>query len=183
MTQPTQKCADPVSSVSSHNLYGEASMKALYLISLMLAFVSSVLIIACSKEPTEDELLKSAIRNHSEDEYDKALDDFKMLVAKYPKSNKVPEALYAMAVIYANKKKEYSKAESVYTKLAMDYPDDATAGSAAYQRARIFAQHLHQPDSAIAAYEYVLKRYPNAAYASAAQTELSELKKPSKPTK
>ena len=105
------------------------------------------------------------------------------LVTKYPKSDKVPEALYAMAVIYSNKKKEYSKAESVYTKLAMNYPDDATSASAAYQRARILAQHLKKPDSAIVAYEYCLKRYPGAISASAARTELNELKKPSKPSK
>ncbi len=149
----------------------------------MLSFLAAATFPGCSKEPTEEELLKSAIRNHSEDEYDKALDDFKMLIAKYPKSDNVPEALYAMAVIYSNKKKEYAKAESVYTKLAMEYPDDPTAASAAYQRARIFAQHLKKPDSAIAAYEYCLKRYPNAIPASAARTELSELKKPSKPAK
>ncbi|HCA80412.1 MAG TPA: hypothetical protein DEP53_11840 [Bacteroidetes bacterium] len=158
-------------------------MKALYLLFFMLSFLIAAILVGCSKEPTEEELLKSAIRNHSEDEFDKALDDFTMLVTKYPKSDKVPEALYAMAVIYSNKKKEYSKAESVYTKLAMNYPDDATAASAAYQRARILAQHLKKPDSAIVAYEYCLKRYPGAISASAARTELNELKKPSKPSK
>lgn len=158
-------------------------MKALHLLFLALSFLAAATVAGCSKEPTEEELLKSAIRNHSEDEFDKALDDFNLLVTKYPKSEKVPEALYAMAVIYANKKKEYAKAESVYTKLAMNYPDDATAASAAYQRARILAQHLKKPDSAIVAYEYCLKRYPTAISASAAQTELNELKKPSKSSK
>jgi len=75
------------------------------------------------------------------------------------KATKCRRPLYAIAVIYANKKKEYAKAESVYTKLAMSFPDDATAASAAYQRARILAQHLKKPDSAIVAYEYCLKRY------------------------
>lgn len=158
-------------------------MKSLHLLFLMLSFLAAVVLVGCSKEPTEDELLKSATRNFSEDEFDKALDDFNLLVTKYPRSDKVPEALYATAVIYSNKKKEYAKAESVYTKLAMNYPDDPTAASAAYQRARIFAQYLKKPDSAITAYEYCLQRYPGAMSASAAKTELDELKKPSKASK
>lgn len=158
-------------------------MKPLYLILVMLSFLAGAVFPGCSKEATEEELLKSATRSFSEDEFDKALDDFSLLIKKYPKSDKVPEALYAMGVIYSNKKKEYTKAESVYTKLAMDYPDDPTAASAAYQRAMIFAQHLNKPDSAIAAYEYCLKRYPGAMSASAAQTELNKLKKPAKQSK
>jgi TolA-binding protein len=158
-------------------------MKSAHLIFVTLLFVVGVVLSGCSKEPTEDELLKSATRSFSEDDFDKALDDFSLLTKRYPKSDKVPEALYAMGVIYSNKKKEYTKAESIYTKLAMEYPDDPTAASAAYQRARIFAQHLKKPDSAIAAYEYCLRRYPSAMSASAAQTELNELKKPSKPSK
>lgn len=158
-------------------------MKSLPLVFVMLSFLAAAGFSGCSKEPTEEELHKSATRNFSEDEFDKAIDDFSTLIKKYPKSDKVPEALYAMGVIYSNKKKEYTKAESVYTKLAMDYPDDPTAASAAYQRARIFAQHLKKPDSAIAAYEYCLKRYPNAVSASAAQAELSELRKPAKQSK
>lgn len=137
----------------------------------------------CTPELTEDELLRSATKNFSEDEFDKALEDYGLFLQKFPKSQNAPEALYAMGVIYANKKKEYSKAESVYAKLAREYPDHATAVGAAYQRALILAQHLKKPDSAIVAYEYFLKRYPAALSASAAQSELNELKKPVKPSK
>jgi TolA-binding protein len=158
-------------------------MKSVPVMVVMLSFAVGVVLTGCSKEPTEDELLKSATRSFSEDDFDKALEGYSSLTTKFPKSDKVPEALYAMGVIYSNKKKEYAKAESIYTRLALGYPDDPTAASAAYQRARIFAQHLKKPDSAIAAYEYCLKRYPGAMSASAAQTELDELKKPSKPAK
>ena len=169
--------------VLNANSIVEDPMTSLHLLFLTIAFLAATVFLGCSKEPTEEELLKSATRSFSEDEFDKAVDDFSLLIKKYPKSDKVPEALYAMGVIYSNKKKEYAKAESVYTKLAMDYPDDPTAASAAYQRARIFAQYLKKPDSAIVAYQYCLRRYPSAMSASAAQTELNELKKPTKPSK
>lgn len=147
----------------------------LFFIALGLAVTSG-----CSKEPTDEELLKSATLHQSNDEFDDAISDFQMLIQKNPKSDKVPEALFAMGAIYLNKKKEYVKAESVYTKLAMDFPEHPTAQGAAYQRARIFIEHLHKPDSAIAAYELFLQRYPNSMPASSARSELTDLKK--KPT-
>jgi TolA-binding protein len=158
-------------------------MKNLSVCLVAFLLLGVLLVNGCTPEPTEDELLQSATKKFREDEFDKALDEFDLFLKKFPRSQNAPEALYAMAVIYANKKKEYSKAESVYTKLAMDYPDHATAPSAAYQRALIFAQHLKKPDSAIVAYEYFLKRYPTTLSASAAQSELNELRKPAKPSK
>ncbi len=139
--------------------------------------------VGCSKPPTDEELLKSATLHHQSDEFDDALSDFQMLVEKYPKSDKVPEALYAMGVIYQNEKKEYRKAESLYTKLVMNFPDDPTSQVAAYQRARIFFGNLHMPDSAEAAYDLFLKRYPDAVSASSARSELDSLKKSLKTTK
>jgi TolA-binding protein len=130
-----------------------------------------------SKIPTDKELLKSGTLHHSSDEYDEAISDFQLLVEKYPMSDRAPEALYAVGVIYQNKKKEYAKAESVYTKLVMNYPNDPTAQGAAYQRARLFVEHLNKPDSAIAAYELFLQRYPDAVSAASARSELSEVKK------
>lgn len=142
-----------------------------------LLTVMVTLLPGCSKQQTDEQLLKSATAHHKFDEYDDALSDFQLLIEKYPKSSKVPEALYAMGVIYRNKKKEYKKAESLYTILVADFPDDPTAQSAAYQRARIFLEDLHQPDSARRAYELFLQRYPDAMSAPSARSELDSLTK------
>jgi TolA-binding protein len=155
------------------------------------AFLGSILLFLClgltsgcsTKEPTDEELLKSATLHQSSDEFDDAISDFQVLIQKHPKSDKVPEALFAMGAIYLNSKKEYVKAESVFTKLVMDFPDHPTAQGAAYQRARIFIDHLHKPDSAIAAYELFLQRYPNSLPATSARSELSDLKKKPAPGK
>jgi TolA-binding protein len=149
-----------------------ASLGFLFFLTLDLALTPG-----CSKEPTDEELLKSATLHQRSDEPDDAISDFQMLIQKYPMSDKVPEALFAMGAIYLNSKKEYVKAESVYTKLIMDFPEHATAQGASYQRARIFIEHLHKPDSAIAAYELFLQRYPNSIPASSARSELMGLKK------
>jgi TolA-binding protein len=147
---------------------------------ILLAAIGIITMAGCSKDPTEEELLKSATLHQSSDEIDAAIGDFQMLIQKYPKSEKVPEALFAMGAMYLNNLKQYTKAESVYTKLAMDFPTHPTAQGAAYQRARIFVEHLHKPDSAIAAYELFLQRFPNSVPASSAKSELEELQK--KPT-
>jgi TolA-binding protein len=142
---------------------------------LLLLIVALALSQGCTKQQTEEQLLKSATLHHKSDEFDDAISDFQLLIEKYPKSSKVPEALYAMGVIYRNKKKEYRKAESLYTMLVADFPDDPTAQSAAYQRARIFVEDLHQPDSARKAYELFLQRYPDAVSAPSARSELDSL--------
>jgi TolA-binding protein len=156
----------------------EDSMK--YTLPCVVLSLFLLLSTGCSKPPTDEELLKSAIQHQSSDETDPALSDFQMLVEKYPKSDKIPEALFAMGSIYLNDKKEYAKAESLYTKLTLTYPGHPTAQAAAYQRARILAEHLHKPDSAIAAYELFLLRYPGSLPASSAKSELEELRR--KPT-
>ena len=150
----------------------------LFFLGLALAFTPG-----CSKEPTDEALLKSATLHQRSEEFDDAVNDFQMLIQKHPKSDKVPEALFAIGAIYLNSKKEYIKAESVYTKLVMDFPEHPTSQGAAYQRARIFVEHLHKPDSAIAAYELFLQRYPNSMPASSAKSELMDLKKKSTPGK
>ena len=156
-------------------VYAEDRMARKVLITVLLISFG-IAVEGCPKQPTDEELLKSATLHHQSDEFDEALSDFQLLIEKYPKSDKVPEALYAMGVICQNKKKEYRKAESLYTKLVMDFPNDPTSQVAAYQRARIFFGHLHMPDSAEAAYELFLKRYPDALSAPSARTELDSLK-------
>ena len=137
----------------------------------------------CSRQATEEELLRSATLHQASEEYDEAIADFEELTQKYPKSDKMPEILYALGLIYQNEKKEYSKAESVYTKLATDFPNEPTAQGASYQRARILAWNLHKPDSAIAAYESFLQRYPGIFTASSARQELDSLRKTLKQAK
>lgn len=146
-------------------------------LALLLLGLFSGLVGGCSKPPTEEELLKSATAHHAADEFDAALSDFSKLTQLYPKSDKVPEALYAMGVIYQDTKKEYRAAESLYTKLVLNFPVDPTAMSAAYQRARILAWNIHRSDSAVAAYEFFLQRYPHAMTASSAREELDSLRK------
>lgn len=144
---------------------------------VLCLFGALAMVPGCSRQATEDELLKSATLHHGRDEFDEALSDFQELTEKYPKSDKMPEVLYAMGTIYQNEKKEYRKAESLYTKLVMNFPAEPTAQGAAYQRARILAWNLHQPDSATAAYELFLQRFPDVLAASSARQELDSLKK------
>ena len=144
-------------------------------LSLVMLSIAVAAVVGCSKPPTEDELMQSAVQHQSEDEYDDALRDFRLLTEQYPKSDKVPEALLAMGVICQNKKKEYRRAESLYTQLALNFPGNPVAQSAAYERARILMENLHQPDSARIAYQYFLQHYPDAMSASSAKIELDSL--------
>jgi TolA-binding protein len=89
----------------------------------------------------------------------------------------VPEALYAMAVIYEEKKGEYAKAVSTYRKILEEHPDHDTAPGAAYHRALLLRRDLGKLEEAQKAYEELLKRYPTAAVASSAKAELDSVRR------
>jgi TolA-binding protein len=145
---------------------------SLKIITLILLFILAA---GCSKDPTEQEILEKAIEHQRWDEYDDALASYQLLIKQFPKSPNVPEALYAMGVIY-EKKKDFTKAAAAFKRLAEEHPDHPTASSAAYIRAFLLSSELKDPDGARKAYEEFLKRYPNALMATSAKAELDSLK-------
>jgi outer membrane assembly lipoprotein YfiO len=141
----------------------------------LVAIIALVLTVAaCSKQPSEEEILNRAIEHQRWDEYDDAIASYQELIKRFPKSPNVPEALYAMGVVY-QKKRDFPKAVATYKKLVEEYPDHPTASGAAYLRALLLRRDVRDLDSARIAYEELLKRYPNAPMIPSARTELDSL--------
>ncbi len=129
----------------------------------------------CSKDPTEQEILEKAIEHQRWDEYDDALASYQLLIKQFPKSPYVPEALYAMGLIYQTKK-DFTKAVATFRRLGEEYPDHATASSATYIRAMLLSRELKDPDEALKAFEELLRRYPDSPTVSSAKAEMDSLR-------
>jgi TolA-binding protein len=136
----------------------------------------------CSKDPTEQEILEKAIEHQRWDEFDDALSSYKMLVERFPRSPNVPEALYAMGLIYQTKK-DFTKAVATFKRLGEEYPDHATASSATYIRAMLLSRELKDPDGALKAFEELLKRYPDSPTVSSAKAEMVSLQNMTRKTR
>lgn len=163
-------------------------------------FIAATLIgslIGCSKL-SEEQMIAKAVDAQKGNQNSEALEHYQSFLDEYPKSNKVPEALYAMGSIYQNQK-EFPKAVDVYKQIAKEYPEHATASSASFLVGFIYNNDLKNLGAAKAAYEEFLQRYPSSPMASSAKFELDNLgkepeelikekvqtaeKKPSKPAK
>jgi len=151
------------------------------LVILLLAALAALLV-SCTKEPKEGEVLNEAIEAQRTDRFDDAIASFKTFIESFPKSPKVPEALYALGIVY-QKKKDFRNAVATFKRVVDDYPDDPTASGAAYLRAMLLNEELKDTTSARDAYEGFLKRYPNAAMSGSVRIELANLMKATKKNK
>lgn len=137
------------------------------------------LFVGCSKM-SDAEIMEKAVHFQSWGDWDKSIELYEMLLEKYPKSEQVPEALYALGIIYQTNKNDFKKAIEYYQRIAKEFPAHATSPSAYYSIAVITAKELKDTLTAKQAYEEFLQRYPSAPMVPSAWEELTSLeKKPS----
>jgi tol-pal system protein YbgF len=146
---------------------------------MLLLVALLAILISCAKQPKEDEVLQEAIDAQKTDRFDDAIASFQSFIKSFPKSPKIPEALYALGIVY-QKQKDFRNAVATFKRVVDDYPDHATASGAAYLRAMLLKEELKDSSAARTAYEEFLKRYPNAAMAGSARIELANLLNPGK---
>lgn len=143
---------------------------------MFVALLTFFALNSCSKL-SEEEMLNKAIEAQKASQFNEALEGYEQFLQEYPKSVKVPEALYAMGSIYQSNKRDLRKAVDTYKRIVRDYPEHATASSASFLVGFIFNNELKNSDSAKMAYEEFLKRYPSSPMAPSARFELDNLGK------
>ena len=143
-----------------------------------MTVVASVImtLVGCSKL-TDEELMKKAIEAHKLDHVDEATQFYQQVIDDYPRSPKVPEALYAIGNICESQRRDLPKALAAFKKISSEYPDHPTASSAAFLVGFIYNNELKNYDSAKVAYEYYIRKYPLSPMVSSAQFELDHLGK------
>lgn len=138
---------------------------------LLLVFVAS-----CSKL-TDEELWKNGVDAQKANRFDEALQDYQKILDEYPKSPKVPDALYAIGSICQDKKPDIYKAIRSYRRIVQDYPTHPTASGAQFLIGFLYNNELKNYDSAKIAYEEFLKLYPDNPMVPSAKFELANLGK------
>lgn len=132
-------------------------------------------LMGCSKL-SEGQLMEKAVEAQKGNQFTEALEHYQTFLDEYPKSDKIPEVLYAMGSIYQNQR-EFPKAVDVYKRITKDYPEHATASSASFLVGFIYSNELKNYAAAKSAYEEFLLKYPSSPMASSAKFELDNLGK------
>lgn len=131
--------------------------KALVTFILLLTVHCSLLtvLIACSQDPALS-LFKKAEDTLARGLYQEAIDDYKVVVDKYPGSPYAPQARYKIGLIYHLFLMDTRKAQEAYTALLLIYPAGKEVPSARRALAEIYTQ-LGDYQKAIGEYEELVK--------------------------
>ena len=142
-----------------------------------------VLLFACSSHK-DQALFNSATEKSKAKNYSEALKDYQKIINDYSGSDKVPESIFSVAVMYhmyqipnISKDESLRKAVEYYQKLYQQFPKDERAPKALFMSGFIQANELGNTDAARSAYQEYLNKFPNHELAAAAKTELDNLGK------
>jgi tol-pal system protein YbgF len=99
---------------------------------------------------------------------------FSELIAKYPKSDLVPEAMFGTAQAYAAERNT-DAADAEYAKLIAKYPNSPRVPTAMYKRA-LQLQASKKTAEAKRLFQEIIKRYPRSDEAALADERLQSIK-------
>ena len=133
-------------------------------------------LISCGPQ-TEPEIFDAAVGAQRMEKYDDAIGLFERLIEEFPQSEKLPDAYYALGVIYQDQKKDFTKAIGLYTTLVETYPESPTASNALFMTGFLQHNELKDIDAARATYTQFLERFPDSPLAESARFELANLGK------
>lgn len=146
--------------------------------SIFILFVSSILLVGCSKT-TDQEYLKNAAESVKENKISDAVQDYESLVNKYPKSKLAPQALRELATLYQNKMvkgigtiESLNKAAQIYKSVFDKYPNSELAPPSLFMAGFIQANDLKHYDKATTLYKTFLEKFPKHQLAKSASEEL-----------
>lgn len=142
----------------------------------VLLLIGLAALVGCSR-PSDEDLWNQGVEAQKANKYQDALQSYQQLLDKYPKSSRVPEALYAIGSVCQNNNLDLYRAIRSYRRIVDEYPTHATASSAMFLIGFIYNNELKNVDSARIAYEQFLKIFPDNPMAASAKFELDNLGK------
>lgn len=143
---------------------------------ILVLFLGLTLIVSCSR-PTDEDLWNNGVNAQKANKIDESLQDYQQLIDDYPKSPKVPDALYAIGSICQDQHRDVQRAIVCYRRITEEYPTHPTASSAQFLIGFLYNNEVKNTDSARVAYERFLALYPQSPMAPSAKFELENLGK------
>ncbi len=118
-------------------------------------------------------------------DYKKAVETFRQLIRKYPKTNTAAKAYYQMGGIYRTDLGDYKRALESYSKVAEDYPKrnfyvgggykNSLADEAQFKIGKIYYENLQNYDLALEVFTKFLKDYPDSCRKAAAYSFIAAI--------
>lgn len=118
-------------------------------------------------------------------DYNKAIQKFRQLSRKYPKTNIAAEAYYQMGEIYRTNLGDYKRALEAYSKVVNDYPrqnfyvgkgyKNSLADEAQFKIGKIYYEDLYNYDLAFDVFTKFLNDYPNSCRKAAAYSFIAAI--------
>ena len=99
-----------------------------FVVMIMLA-----LVVSCSETKTEDEYFTLANEHYGQEAYADAIENFKIIIEKYPEGKTTAKATFMIGFINANSLENLEEAEKYYTLFVEKYPDHDLADDAKYE--------------------------------------------------
>jgi TolA-binding protein len=142
-----------------------------------LAILLCIALVVSCKKLTDEDLWNNGVEAQKANKFDESLQDYQQLLDDYPKSPKVPDALYAIGSINQDQRRDIYKAIRCYRRIVLEYPTHPTASGAQFLIGFLYNNELKNLDSARIAYEDFLKMYPDNPMAPSARFEIENLGK------
>ncbi len=110
-------------------------MKGLFMRNLLTLSVLTLLIfiMACSDTKSEKEYFDLGYENYNNEQYEKALSEFKGLLENYPESEFASKAMFMVGFINANHLNNLEEAKKYYEMFIKKYPNHELVDSAKYE--------------------------------------------------
>ena len=82
-----------------------------------------VVVAACKKGPTQDELFERAKKAQEDSKFPAAIEAYQEIVRLYPKSPQAPQCQFMVGYLYANHMKNMDEAKLAYQTFIRNYPE------------------------------------------------------------
>ena len=99
----------------------------------LVALTLVLLIIGCSETKTEQDYYVLANEQYGNEAYADAIENFKIILDKFPEGETTAKSTFMLGFIYANSLENLEEAKKYYTLFIENYPDDELADDAQYE--------------------------------------------------
>ena len=99
----------------------------------LISIIAISLLISCSETKTEDVYFKLANEQYGQEAYADAIENFKIILEKYPEGKTTAKATFMLGFVNANSLENLEEAKKYYTLFVEKYPDHELADDAQYE--------------------------------------------------
>jgi outer membrane protein assembly factor BamD (BamD/ComL family) len=140
-----------------------------------LVFVTLLLLTSCADNRTVDEIFSDVKKMVNEKEYEKAVDELKLIPERFTEDSLAVESIYKTAEIYMQNIHDFEKAAQNYSKIANNYPSSEYSPKSRFMAGFLFANKVNNLEKAKEEYGKFLQEYPNHELKQSVKFELRNL--------